>query len=111
MDLKVSRDHVKIDFNAKLKLENGKRDDLFFWLLNQPWHPFWFKDGFSVEFEYFEYNSVRLQVQVDGGVHEQYVIAFTVDENTNLLSGTLTLKSRALGFHRSSEVTIQYGNF
>ena len=110
LNLKVSGDHVKIDFNGKFKLENGNRDKLFNWVNIIPYIPY-IKEDFSVEFEYFKHNSVRLQVQCDGGVHEQYVIAFTFDEIRNLVSGTLTLKSRHLGIHRSSEVTIQYGNF
>ena len=110
LNLKVSGDHVKIDFNGKLKLENGNRDKLSNWVNAIPYIPY-IKEDFSVEFEYFKHNSVRLQVQCDGGVHEQYVIAFTFDEIRNLVSGTLTLKSRHLGIHRSSEVTIQYGNF
>ena len=111
LNLKVSGDHVKIDFNGKLKLENGNQDKLFNWVMARAAPVHVFKEGFSVEFEYFKHNSVRLQVQCDGGVHEQYVIAFTFDEIRNLVSGTLTLKSRHLGIHRSSEVTIQYGNF
>ena len=108
LNLKVSEDHVKIDFNGKLKLENGNQDKLLSWVNKMGSE---IQEGFSIEFEYFKYNSIRLQVQCDGGKYEQYVIAFTFDEITNLVSGTLTLKSRFLGFHRSSEVTIQYGNF
>ena len=67
-------------------------------------------DEFSVDFKYIVSESIRLNVESGNGPSGppfNFIAAFTFNGNT--ISGALTLRSDSHNFHRSSEITIQYG--